>query len=455
MIGLLIPSRPGNARAAVRLLLLLSLAQMAASAKAEPPSIAVMVAKVSPAVVSVFTVRAPTHDQNKPAAMAADALAANRKSGATGSGYIVDPSGYIATNKHVIEGAIRLFVVTADGVRYPAEIAGMADQADIALLRIDAGQKPLPFVQFGDSSLMRPGDKVFAIGSPLGFDVTVTSGIISAINRDVMESPFDSYLQTDAAMNHGNSGGPLVYMAGEVIGMASVIFSPDPGSSGLGFAIPSNALKFVYGRLMRAGEVSAGMLPIHTQAVTWMLQQALDTPDLQGALVTSVEDDSGGMPLDKIQAGDVIRTFNEQQILDPRDLARKAAQAPVGSDVVLGVIRGGQSAAVHVTIHTYPKAKPIVLDNDGPRILGLDLAASQRANGQPIVTVASVDPAGMAAESGLVQGDIIVEVQQTAVSVPDEAWRILWARSAVKHRFTAVLVEHDNKLSWLSVAVPR
>ncbi len=140
-------------------------------------------------------------------------------------------------------------------------MVGMPDKADMALLRIDAGGKQLPFVKFGDSDKVRVGDRVFAIGSPFGFDDTVTSGIISALDRDIMESPFDDYLQTDAPINHGNSGGPLFNMSGEVIGMTSVIFSPGPGSAGVGFAVPSNSLRFVFDRLMKTGEVKAGMLP--------------------------------------------------------------------------------------------------------------------------------------------------------------------------------------------------
>jgi serine protease Do len=217
-----------------------------------------MVARVSPAVVRVITVRPPTHEEDKPGAKVVNHSPAGRTSTATGSGYIIDPAGYIGTNKHVIDGAISVFVVTADGIHYPATIVGMPVNADMALLRIDAGYKPLPFVRFGDSDEVRVGNRVFAIGSPFGFDNTVTSGIVSALNRDIMESPFDDYLQTDAAINHGNSGGPLFNMAGEVVGMTSVIFSPDPGSSGVGFALPSNSLRFVFDRLMKTGKIDAG-----------------------------------------------------------------------------------------------------------------------------------------------------------------------------------------------------
>jgi serine protease Do len=198
-----------------------------------------------------------------------------------GSGFIIDSSGFIATNLHVVKDAAALFVKTADGIRCPASIVGVPHTVDIALLRIDAGHN-LPSVPLGDRDKMHVGDTVITIGSPFGFDNSVTSGIISAVNRNIMESPFDDYLQTDAAINSGNSGGPVFNLDGEVIGMNSVIFSPSTGFSGLAFAIPSNQLNFVLSRLMKTGEVNTGMLPIYTQRITWMLEQALHTPGLQG-----------------------------------------------------------------------------------------------------------------------------------------------------------------------------
>jgi len=438
----------------------LSLVSMAARitvAHAETDPIAAMVAKVSPAVVTVITVRPAVPEEPGPGATVANTTASAGASVGTskaeGSGYIIDPSGFIGTNKHVVEGGMSVFVETADGERYPATVVGTPHGADMALLRIYAG-RPLPFVRFGNSDEARVGDRVFAIGSPLGFDNTVTSGIISALNRDIMESPFDDYLQTDAAINHGNSGGPLFNQAGEVIGMTSVIFSPTTGSIGLGFAIPSNSLQFVFDRLMKTGDVKAGMLPIHTQQLTWMLGQALGAPDRQGALVTAVHDDAGKMLQGKIKAGDIIRTFNGRPVLDPRDLARMAAKTPIGSDAVLERCRQGDIETVHVTIQAWPEAKPIVLTDDDRRNLGLDLVSAHAENGEPIVTVASVDPTGTAADSGIQKGDTILEVQQTPVSEADQALRLFWVQSSLKHRYAAVLVEHDKKHLWMSLAIP-
>jgi serine protease Do len=423
-------------------------------ASEDPDPVAAMVARVSPAVVRVTTVRPQVQDTDSQGAKVVTAAKTVGTYTAFGSGYIIDPSGYIGTNKHVVNGGIAVFVATADGVRHPAKVVGVTEDADMALLKIDVGHQQLPYVRFGDIDKVRVADKVVAIGSPFGFDNTVTAGIISALNRDIMESPFDDYLQTDAAINHGNSGGPLFNMAGEVIGMTSVIFSPDPASAGIGFAIPSSSLQFVFERLMKTGKIDGGMLPIHTQQVTWMLQQALGAPDLLGAVVTSVQDQYGTMLQGKIRPGDVVRMFNGETVLDPRDLARKAVKTPIGSDAALEICRGGGIETVHVTMQALPEAKPIVLDDGGPRTLGLELVSGQRDNGDRVVKVASVDPGGTAADSGIQKGDFIVEVQETPVSEPDQALRVFWAQSSLKHQFTAVLVEHQKKLAWMSLAIP-
>ncbi|MGD0103327.1 MAG: trypsin-like peptidase domain-containing protein [Rhodopila sp.] len=437
-----------------------------ARAETAPMEISSVVAKVSPSVVRIITVRPAKPEEDKTDTKVATAAgsssdksgasaesSADQMSTAIGSGFIIDPAGYIATNRHVVEGGSSVFVMTADGERYQATVVGMPGTVDMALLRIDAN-RPLKAVTFGDSDKMRVGDAVIAIGSPFGFDTSVTSGIVSAINRDIMESPFDDYIQTDAAINHGNSGGPLFNIHGEVIGMNSVIFSPSTGSSGLGFALPSNEMRFVFGRLMKQGAVKAGMLPIHTQPVTSMLKQALGAPDLSGALVTSVHDSGNKMMHGVVKPGDVIMYFNGEKVWDPRDLARKAAQAPIGSDAVLGLSRGGVHETVHVEIHEWPEAKPMVLAENGQKHIGLQLAAAEVSEGKSVVTVASVDPMGTAADSGIQKGDIILEVQQIPVSDPDQALNIFHTEMSQKHKFAAVLVERDKKLSWMPLAIP-
>jgi serine protease Do len=415
--------------------------------------VATMVARVSPAVVRVVAVQPPQPVDDKAGPSLAGASASSQTTNAIGSGFIIDPSGYIATNKHVIADGTSIFVITANGERFQASVVGMPGKADMALLRIDAGRK-LPTVSFGDSDKMRVGDTVVAIGSPYGFDNSATAGIISAVNRDIMESPFDDYFQTDAAINHGSSGGPLFNRQGQVIGMNSVIFAPGTGSVGLGFAIPSNDLQFVFSRLMKTGKIRAGMLPINTQPVTWMLQQALGAPDLKGALVTAVNDDGDAMLQGKIEPGDVILHYNGQVVWDPRDLARKAAGTPIGSKASLEICRSGIHQTVEVTIQKWPEAPPIVLKDYNQSALGLELVSSRSDHGEPTVMVASVDPAGTAADSGIKKGDVIIEVQQTPVTDPDQALRLFWVQSSMRHGFAAVLVEHDKKRSWMPLAVP-
>jgi serine protease Do len=313
---------------ALPVMLVLAVAPLRPS-DAETPSdsVAAVVAKVKPAVVRVISVRPqkpPEDDQ--PVSELAKASAV-RTTTAIGSGFIIGPEGFIATNKHVVENSVAVYVATADGVRYKATLAGSTAKADIALLKIDVGRTPLPTVSFGDSDKMQVGDAVIAIGSPFGFDSSVTAGVVSAVNRDIMESPFDDYIQTDAAINHGNSGGPLFNKQGEVIGMNSVLFGPGTGSVGLGFAIPSNDLRFVFDRLMGTGELKAGMLPIRTQQVTWMMQQAINAPGLEGALVAALDDEGGKKMHGQIKPGDVILAFNGQKVWDPRDadLPRRCA----------------------------------------------------------------------------------------------------------------------------------
>jgi serine protease Do len=419
-----------------------------AQAGAPPEPIAEVVAKVKPAVVEVIVVRPKEQsDQQMAKAVAASA----RRATAIGSGFVIDPSGYIATNKHVIEDAVAVYVATPDGIRYQANIIGMTAKADMALLKIDTA-KDLPAVSFGDSNAVHVGDNVIAIGSPFGFDDSVTAGIVSAVNRDITESPFDDYIQTDAPINHGNSGGPLFNLAGEVIGMNSVLFAPGKysGSAGVAFAIPSNDLEFVMDRLMVDGKVMAGMLPIRTQQVTWMIQQAIGTPGLQGALLAALEPGGDRMMDRQIKPGDVILSFNGQTVLDPRDLARKAARTPIGSDAALAIWRGRVQQTIHVKIQAWPEAKPHLISELAPKAVGLQLASAPQGG----VMVSSVDPSGSAADSGIEKGDVILQIQQEPISDPDRALHILRALSAQKRGYAIMLIIRNGNQTWIPIAIP-
>jgi serine protease Do len=430
-------------------------AGLCAWADQPPDAIASIVANVQNSVMRIVVVHPP---EKKESNGDSKAQASDDSQPVTriGSGFVVDPSGLVATNKHVVEDTLAIFVGTPDGGRYRAEIVGMPGKADIALLRIHPSS-PLPAVHFGNSDKLRPGDTVIAIGSPFGFDNTVTAGIVSSVNRDIMESPFDDYIQTDAAINHGNSGGPLFNMAGEVVGMTSVLFAPGTysGSVGLGFAIPSNDLKFVFSRLQQYGEVRAGMLPMRTQQVTALMAQAIGAPGPGGALIDALGPRADEMD-NRIQPGDVIRSFNGETVIDPRDLARKAARTAIGSMATLGLCRSGAMMSVEVPILPFEEHEPkTVVPGPPPKTLGLQLAAADDAEGKhPGVTVSAIDPMGSVADSGLQAGDIILRVQQQRVSTPAQAEAALHAREAAKERFAAVLVQRDDKQTWIPIALP-
>jgi len=314
-----------------------------------PPTtnaIADVVARVQPSVVRIIVVHPPEKPQatDNKLAQAAESEPVSK----IGSGFAIEAPGLIATNRHVVENSISIFVGTADGGRYRAQIVGMATKVDIALLRIDPAAH-LPVLTFGNSDGLRAGETVIAIGSPFGFDNSVTAGIVSSVNRDIMESPFDDYIQTDAAINHGNSGGPLFNMDGQVVGMNSVLFAPGAGSAGVGFAIPSNDLHFVLERLAKYGEVRGGMLPIRTQQVTGVMADAMGVPVSGGALIASLGPEADRMN-GQIQPGDIITRFNNEPVTDPRELARKAATLAVGSRAVLDLYREGKVMSVDVPI---------------------------------------------------------------------------------------------------------
>jgi serine protease Do len=419
-----------------------------------PDLIAEVVAKVRPAVVHIVSVKPPKREEEQPSPQVA-ASTLDRTNIAIGSGFVISPSGFIATNKHVIENSIAVYVATADGVRYKAKVVAATGRADIALLKIEVGQDQLLSVPFGNSDKLKVGETVIAIGSPFGFDSSVTAGVVSAVNRDIMESPFDDYIQTDAAINHGNSGGPLFNLQGEVVGMNSVLIAPGAGSAGLGFAIPSNDLHFVFDRLMTTGQVNAGMLPIRTQQVTWMIQQAIGTPGREGALVSTLVGEGDKMMNGQIKPGDVILALNEQKVRDPRDLARKAAVAPIGSDATLVIFRGDVQQTVHVTIQGWPEVKPVLAGTPAAQPhLGLELTSEPRERSRSVVTVASVDPTGTAADSGIQKGDVILQVQQTPVSDPAQALRLLQRQSVTQRPYSTVLVERGDERTWYPIAMP-
>ncbi|MBV6658903.1 MAG: Do family serine endopeptidase, partial [Devosiaceae bacterium] len=347
-----------------------------------------------------------------------------------GSGFIIDADGLIVTNNHVIEGADDIDVVLTDGRTYPATIIGRDEPTDLAVLRIEP-DAPLPFVPFGNSDGLRIGDWVVAIGNPFGLGGSVSLGIVSAMNRSIGAGPYDAFIQTDAAINRGNSGGPLFNLAGEVIGVNTAILSPNGRSVGVGFAIPSSTVDAIVTQLVRFGATRRGMLGVHIQEVTPDLVEGLQLDRPRGALVSSVTE---GGPADDagIEHGDVIVRFAGRRIETSSDLPARVAQTPPGTEVDLAVIRRGERVDLTVTLalRDGEDADGLMLD-EGPApvsILGMELATVEEAVEQGFdvpedavgAVVAVVFSDGPAAAKEIEPGMLIVEVGQQLVQTPQD-----------------------------------
>jgi serine protease Do len=354
---------------------------------------------------------------------------------AQGSGFVIDSSGLIVTNDHVIDGAESITVTLNDGTNLPASIVGRDDKTDLALLRVES-RTPLPAAHFGDSDRTRIGDWVMAIGNPFGLGSSVTAGVVSARNRDIAEGPYDDFIQTDAPINRGNSGGPLFDMDGNVVGVTSALYSPSGGSVGIGFAIPSNMARIVIAQLRELGCTRRGWIGVRVQPVTHDIAESLGLTATTGALVS--EATSGGpAALAGVQGGDVITAFDGKAIADSRALPRLVAESAVGRHASIELFRKGQEKTFQVTVAQLETAADLRthhLAAPAPKTaapffgLGLALApldgrlrAKYRLGAELSgVVITSVDPASPAEDRGLRPGDVILEVQNQSVDSPDE-----------------------------------
>lgn len=374
-----------------------------------------------------------------------------RRVTALGSGFIIDLEGHVVTNNHVIEDADEIEIILNDGITtLPAELIGTDEQTDLALLKVESNGE-LPVVDFGDSDVARVGNWVLAIGNPFGLNSSVTAGIISARNRDIGSGVYDEFIQTDAAINQGNSGGPLFNMVGEVIGVNSAIYSPTGGSVGIGFAIPSNVARNVINQLKESGRVSRGMIGVRIQTVEEDIAASLNLDDVRGALVSGVNED-GPAEDAGIQEGDVIISFNGREVADDRALPRIVAETQAGTTVDVEVIRRGQRRTLQILVAPLPD-DALADDDDAPEQPNEDGENSSRLgvtleplngdsrnryrieNNVNGVLVAEVDIDGPSRDK-LRPGDVILEVAQaevrTAEEVEDRIDRELLAgRSAV------------------------
>jgi serine protease Do len=359
-----------------------------------------------------------------------------RRVNSLGSGFVIDSAGLVVTNNHVIADADEIQVVFNDGSKLKAEVKGVDKKTDLALLQVKP-DKPLKAVKFGDSDKLRLGEWVIAIGNPFSLGGSVSAGIVSARDRDIRSGPYDNYIQTDAAINRGNSGGPLFNLNGEVIGVNTAIISPSGGSIGIGFAVPSKIALGVIEQLQKYGETRRGWLGVRIQQVSDDIAESLNIKPARGALVAGIADNGPAKPAD-IQPGDVIVTFDGKEIQKMSDLPRIVADTPVGKEVAVVVIRKGKEETKRVTLgrledsekqevaaksDAAPQQKSVV-----KRTLGLDLSTLDEDLRKRYkikdtvkgVVVTGVDPASNAAEKRLTPGDVIVEIAQEAVSNADD-----------------------------------
>ncbi len=388
-----------------------------------------------------------------------------RRAQSLGSGFIIDASGIVVTNNHVIDGAEEINVVLQDNTTLRAELVGTDPRTDVAVLRVRP-ERPLPFVTFGDSDTALVGDWVLAIGNPFGLGGSVTAGIVSARGRDIRQGLYDDFIQTDAAINRGNSGGPLFNLAGEVIGINTAIYSPSGGSIGIGFSIPSNLARNIANQLRDVGRVRRGWLGVNIQQVTDEIAESLGLRNgTRGALVARAQD-GGPAALGGIQAGDVILRFNGQEVREMRNLPRIVADTAVGSSAPVVVWRDGKEVTVSVTVAELPSeaaqasatpapaARPTTVELTG---LGLRIGPitpearerfSLRAESRGVV-ITEVTPGSTAAERELRAGDVIVEIQQERVGTPQEVQERL-ERLRRQNRATALfLIEGPQGQRWV------
>lgn len=385
-----------------------------------------------------------------------------------GSGFIIDAEkGYIVTNNHVIRDADEISVTLYNDETIDAEIIGVDEKTDIAVLKVNPEEQELSAVKFGRSNVLRVGDWVVAIGNPFGLGGTVTAGIISARQRDINSGPYDDYLQTDASINRGNSGGPMFNLDGEVIGINTAIFSPTGGSVGIGFAIPSDLAEPVINQIIKYGRTRRGWLGVRIQTVTDEIAESLDLADTRGALVASITPE-GPAEQAGLQHGDVILKFNGQDIEDMRSLPRIVAETTIGEPAELEYWREGQRQKTQVTIGELEKAeeegllesasqKEGSLTKVAPLALGIKPLTEGERKDYNVpssvegVMIGEVDEASEASQKGLMEGDVIVEINQQPVKAPEDVNDIVSAAKNAGRNSVLLLINREGDVRFVAL----
>ncbi len=370
---------------------------------------------------------------------------------AQGSGFFISPDGYIVTNNHVVDHASEVAITLSGGRTMPVKVIGVDKKTDLALLKADGGT--FAFVPFA-SKPPRVGDWVIAVGNPFGLGGTVTAGIVSARGRDIGAGPYDDFLQIDAPVNHGNSGGPTFNAEGEVVGVNTAIFSPSGGSVGIGFAIAGDVVKSVVDQLKANGAVTRGWIGVQIQSVSQDIADSLGLKDDSGALIAGVEKNSPAASAG-VKSGDVITAVDGETITDPHELARRIASTAPTKTVSLTLIRDGALKILDVTLGTMPPDRTDKADlapgRDATELakLGLTLRADRGDDGG--VVVAGVDPDSPAADEGLKRGDIIIEVRGKAVSQPSDVAAEIDAAKSNGKRSVLFRVKSDDGERFLAL----
>jgi serine protease Do len=374
-----------------------------------------------------------------------------------GSGFIIDPSGFIITNNHVVEGADKIKVKLVEGKEYQATIKGRDPKTDLALIQITNPPKDLAYLVLGDSDAIRVGDWVVAVGNPFGLSHTVTQGIISAKGRVIGAGPYDNFLQTDASINPGNSGGPLLNLKGEVVGINTAILA---SGQGIGFATPSNMAKSVIPQLKEKGKVTRGMLGVQVQNVTPELAKSFNLPEPKGALVAEV---NPGTPAEKagLQRGDIIIEFNGHPIQEMNELPRMVADAPPGTPATVKVLREGKEKTFKLTVTELTEEKQARAATEegeesplGLVVKSLDQTLAQRFRLRETqgVVVVQVEQGSAAAEAGLRPGDLLLEIDGQAVENLKAYQGIMGKLKKGSH--TRFLIKRQGRTTYLTVEIP-